>query len=113
MSRQWETWMSRGDEQDPHGHPLIVLSNDESCLDVNRASVNVLFGSTRRPAVGNRPFEIVLDEADGFAKPTLIDCSRIYFIAKANLGRRIGTVSGVRQVQACRKIAEVFRFRFQ
>ena len=42
MSRQWETWMTRGDEQDPHGHPLIVLSNDESCADANRASVNVL-----------------------------------------------------------------------
>jgi len=113
MNRQWETWMTRGDEQDPHGHPLIVLSNDESCADANRASINGLFGSTKRPAIGNRPFEIVCDEADGFAKPTVIDCSRIYFIAKARLGRQLGTVSHPRRVQACRKIAEVFRFIFQ
>jgi mRNA-degrading endonuclease toxin of MazEF toxin-antitoxin module len=113
MSQQWETWMTRGDEQDAHGHPLIVLSNNESCAAANRASINVLFGSTKRPAIGNRPFEIVCDEADGFEKPTVIDCSRIYFIAKTKLGRQLGTVSRARRVQACRKIAEVFRFIFQ
>ena len=112
MNRQWETWMSRGDDQDPHGHPLIVFSNDEACADANRASVNVLFGSTRRPGIGNRPFEIVCDEADGFERMTVIDCSRIYFIPKAKLGRRLGEVSRARRVQVCRKIAEVFRFSF-
>ena len=112
MSSQWESWMSRGDEQDPHGHPLIVFSNDEACADVNRASVNVLFGSTKRPAIGNRPFEMVCDEADGFERTTVIDCSRIYFIPKAKLGRRLGEVSRNRRVQVCRKIAEVFRFSF-
>jgi len=35
MSRQWETWMKLGDDKDPHGHPLIVFSNDEACADVN------------------------------------------------------------------------------
>ncbi|MDD2762764.1 MAG: type II toxin-antitoxin system PemK/MazF family toxin [Opitutaceae bacterium] len=113
MSRQWETWMTLGDEQDPHGHPLIVLSNDEACADANRASLNVLFGSTKRPAIASRPFEIVCDEADGFEKPTVIDCSRIYFIPKGKLARRLGTVSRTRRVQACRKLAEVFRFVFQ
>jgi len=113
MSRQWETWMTRGDEQDPHGHPLIVLSNDEACLDGNRASVNVLFGSTKRPGIANRTFETVCDEADGFERLTIIDCSRIYFISKAKLGRQMGNVSRVRRVQLCRKIAEVFRFVFQ
>ena len=97
----------------PAWPPLIILSNDESCADANRASVNMLFGSTKRPAIGNRPFDIVFDEADGFEKPTVIDCSRIYFIAKARPGRQLGTVSRVRRVQACRKIAEVFRFVFQ
>jgi len=105
--------MTRGDEQDPHGHPLIVLSNDEACADANRASLNVLFGSTKRPAIASRPFEIVCDEADGFEKPTVIDCSRIYFIPKGKLARRLGTVSRTRRVQACRKLAEVFRFVFQ
>jgi len=113
MSRQWEIWMTRGDEQDPHGHPLIILSNDESCVDGNRASINVLFGSTKRPAIGNRPFEIVCDEADGFDRSTVIDCSRIYFISKAKLDRQLGTVSRIRRVQACRKVAEVFRLIFQ
>ncbi len=105
--------MTRGDAQDPHGHPLIVFSNDEACVDVNRASINVLFGSTRRPALGNRPFEIICDEADGFDRPTVIDCSRIYFISKEKLGRQLGTVSRVRRAQVCRKIAEVYRFVFQ
>jgi mRNA-degrading endonuclease toxin of MazEF toxin-antitoxin module len=113
MSLQWETWMTRGDEQDPHGHPLIVLSNDEACQDHNRASVNVLFGSTKRPGIANRPFEAVCDEADGFERLTIIDCSRIYFVPKAKLGRQMGSVSRVRRVQVCRKIAEVFRFVFQ
>jgi mRNA-degrading endonuclease toxin of MazEF toxin-antitoxin module len=113
MSRQWETWMTRGDTEDPHGHPLIVMSNDEACLDANRASVNVLFGSTKRPAAANRPFEILCDEADGFDRPTVIDCSRIYFISKAKLARQLGVVTRVRRIQACRKIAEVFRFVFQ
>lgn len=113
MSRQWETWMTRGDDQDPHGHPLIVFSNDESCADGNRASINVLFGSTKRPAMNLRPFEIVCDEADGFERATVIDCSRIYFLPKAKLGRLLGTVTRTRRVQACRKIAEVFRFMLQ
>ncbi|HWA09460.1 MAG TPA: type II toxin-antitoxin system PemK/MazF family toxin [Opitutaceae bacterium] len=102
-----------GDEQDPHGHPLIVLSNDDSCADAKRASINVLFGSTKRPGIGHRPFEIVCDEANGCEKATVIDCSRIYFIAKEKLGRQLGTVSRARWAQARRKIAEVFRFLFQ
>jgi mRNA-degrading endonuclease toxin of MazEF toxin-antitoxin module len=109
MSRQWETWMTRGDEQDPHGHPLIIFSNDEACADGNRAALNVLFGSTKRPAVGIRRFENICDEADGFEKATVIDCSRIYFISKEKLGRRLGSVSRMRRVEVCRKIAEVFR----
>lgn len=113
MSRQWETWMTRGDERDPHGHPLIVFSNDEACSDDRRASVNVLFGSTKRPAIALRPFEILLDEVDGFDRSTVIDCSRIYFVSKTRLGRQLGTVSRVRRIQACRKIAEVFRMIFQ
>ena len=113
MSRQWETWMTRGDEQDPHGHPLIVFSNDEACADANRASLNVLFGSTKRPAMASRPFEIVCDEADGFEKSTVIDCSRVFFISKGKLGHRLGSVSQVRRVQTCRRIAEVFRLVFQ
>ena len=113
MSRQWETWITRGDDKDPHGHPLIVLSNDEACADVNRASINVLFGSTKRPGIANRPFEIVCDEADGFERLTVIDCSRIYFIPKPNLGRQLNNVSRVRRVQVCRKIAEVLRLAFQ
>ena len=112
MSSQWETWMTRGDEQDPHGHPLIVLSNDESCADANRVSINVLYGSTKRPATGPRPFEIVCDDADGFERATVIDCSRIYLIPKAKLSRQLGAVSRPRRAQTCRKIAEVFRFSF-
>ncbi len=104
--------MSSGDAKDPHGHPLIVLSNDEACADSNRAAVNVLFGSTKRPAAAIRPFEIVCDEADGFDHPTVIDCSRIYFIPKTKLGRSLGAVSRSRRIQTCRKIAEVFRFLF-
>jgi mRNA-degrading endonuclease toxin of MazEF toxin-antitoxin module len=113
MSRQWDTWMTGGDDRDPHGHPLIILSNDEACADGNRAALNVLFGSTKRPAIATRPFEIICDDADGFERPTVIDCSRIYFIPRAKLGRRLGAVSRTRRVQACRKIAEVFRFVFQ
>jgi mRNA-degrading endonuclease toxin of MazEF toxin-antitoxin module len=113
MSRQWETWMTRGDDNDPHGHPLIVLSNDEACADVNRASINVLFGSTKQPGIANRPFEIPCDAADGFEQLTVIDCSRIYFIPKLKLGRQLNNVSRVRRVQVCRKIAEVFRLTFQ
>lgn len=104
--------MTRGDERDPHGRPLIVLSNDEACGDGNRASLNVLFGSTKRPSIVHRPFEIVCDEADGFEKSTVIDCSRIYFISKEKLERRLGSVSQMRRVQVCRKIAEVFRLVF-
>ena len=73
--RQWDTWMTSGDEQDPHGHPLIILTNDEACADGRRASMNVLFGSTKRPAIATRPFEIICDEADGFERATVIDCS--------------------------------------
>jgi mRNA-degrading endonuclease toxin of MazEF toxin-antitoxin module len=113
MSLQWETWMTRGDDQDPHGHPLVVLSNDEACADQRRLHVNVLFGSTKRPGVSNRPFELVVDEADGFDGPTIIDCSRIYFVPKAKLARRLGRVSRVRRAQIYRKLAEVFRFVFQ
>lgn len=92
---------------------MIALPNDEFCTHPNRASINMLFGSTKRPAIGDRPFEIVCDEADGFDRPTVIDRSRICFIAKAKLGCQLGAVSRVRRVQACRKIAEVFRLTFQ
>ena len=105
--------MTRGDEQDPHGHPLILLSNDEAAADPRRLHVNVLFGSTKRPGLGNRPFELLCDEADGFDRPTVIDCSRIYLIPKAKLARKLGSVGHARRAQICRKLAEVFRFVFQ
>jgi hypothetical protein len=96
--------MTRGDDEDPHGYPLIVLSNAEACGDVNRASINVLFGSTKRPGIPNRTFEIACDEADGFERLTVIDCSCIYFIPKLKLGHRLNNVSRVRRVQVCRKL---------
>ena len=105
--------MTRGDEQDPHGHPHILFSNDEAASDPRRLHVNVLFGSTKRPGAPNRPFELLCDEADGFDRPTVIDCSRIYFIPKTRLSRKLDDVGRMRRAQICRKRAEVFRFVFQ
>lgn len=98
----------------PQGrHPAVILSPDDQCLNADFLELNILFASSARPMTRNlKRFEVVLDQADGLDWQTAVRCHKIHLISKIELTGFRGHVSAVRQREICRRIAEVFAFRF-
>ena len=57
--RQWDIVRVRIRPEDRDEHPAVVLACDEFCSDPEKAMVNVLYGTTRRPGRKPRKHEIV------------------------------------------------------
>lgn len=90
-------------------HPAVIISNDETCQNVDLHEVNALLctsAQVNRPAKLN---EEVLDEADGLDWKTMIRCDRIYLLPKADFDDRKGSVTEERRHLIARKIVEVLR----
>jgi mRNA-degrading endonuclease toxin of MazEF toxin-antitoxin module len=109
MTSQWDIVRVRINPEDRDEHPAIVLSREEACRDERRRSLNVLYGTTRRPADGIPQLAVQLNGADGLERATLFDCAQIYLVQKAKISGSMGRVSSERRRQISRKIAEAFR----
>lgn len=92
--RQWEivTW------DFPEGrHPAVIVSHPDRCQHKER--INVLLCSTQRAQRQARPYEVVLDRADGLEWPALCRCDLLYVAEEADLSEHRGEVSPVRRQQ--------------
>ena len=67
---QWDVVKVRVRPEDRDEHFCIVLSPDEVCRDGRKALVNILAGSTLRPADTVSRHEVVLNGADGLDRTT-------------------------------------------
>jgi mRNA-degrading endonuclease toxin of MazEF toxin-antitoxin module len=90
-------------------HPAVIISNDETCQNVDLEEVNALLCTSARVSRPTKPIEEILDEADGPDWKTIVRCDRIYLLPKAQFSEFKGTVTQERRHLIARKIVEVLR----
>jgi len=106
---QWDIVKARINPNDLTEHPAVVLSREEFCADEKRRTVNVLYGTTRRPALEPHILDVVLNSADGLEHATLFSCGHFFTIPKEKISTVMGRVAFERRRQIGRKIVEAFR----
>jgi hypothetical protein len=102
--RRWDVVFLRADEKDPVGHPAVVLSSDDVMAEGRQQRFNVVIGTKKQPAENAGHHHVILDEADGLAFPTLVDCSLVYVVRKSSVTRSGGSVTVHRRQQIQRTI---------
>lgn len=114
MSRfhQWDIVKVRIRPEDRDEHYCIVISPDEVCHDERKPLVNILSGSTLRPADNAARHEVVLNGSDGLERRTVFNCVHFHQVNRMKISAVAGSVSPVRRIQICRKVAELYRLRF-
>jgi mRNA-degrading endonuclease toxin of MazEF toxin-antitoxin module len=108
--RQWDVVRARIRPDDRDEHPAIIVTCDDFCANEHRISLNVLYGSTRRPGIPVDPYEVVLNGADGLERPTVLNCGHLYTIDRRKISAALGRVAPERRRQLGRKIVGTFRF---
>ena len=105
--KQWDIFMFPFSKE--RRHPAVIISNDETCQNMDLEEVNALLCTSARVSRSTKPIEEILDEADGLDWKTMVRCDRIYLLPKAQFSERKGTVTQERRHLIARKIVEVLR----
>ena len=74
-------------------HPAVVISRVDMCRDERVPVVNVLYGTSRRPASSPGLTDVVLNGADGLDRPTLVSCDHLHTVTKTSIEIRLGKVT--------------------
>ena len=90
-------------------HPAVVISNDETCQNVDIEEVNALLCTSAKVDRPPKLTEEVLDEADGLDWKTMVRCDRIHLLPKEKFEERKGFVTEDRRHLVARKLVEVLR----
>ena len=106
--KQWDVVKVRINPEDRDEHFAVILSATEVAAGT-WPKVNVLYGSTKRPAKDLRPGQFLLDEADGVEHLTVFDCLFFPVIRKSQISKITGSVSPARRRALHRVIAEALR----
>lgn len=107
---QWDVVRVRIRPTDLDVHPGVVISRAAVCADVRKQTVNVLYGTTKRPAAGASETDVTLNGADGLERPTLVNCDHIYTVRKDSVESRLGRVTFERRRALCRTLTRAFAF---
>ena len=110
LVRQWDIVRLRI-RPDGAEHPAVVISGEEWCTSDRTFKVNVLAGTKRVPGDPPKPYQVVLNSADGLEFQTLLDCRFFHILAKDSVKEISGRVSPERRCAIGRKINEVLRLR--
>ena len=105
--RQWDIFMFPFSLE--KRHPAVIISNDETCQNLDIEEVNALICTSARVNRGPGITEEILDESDGLDWKTMVRCDRFYLLPKAQFDERKGSVTEERRYQIARKIVEVLR----
>jgi mRNA-degrading endonuclease toxin of MazEF toxin-antitoxin module len=106
--RQWDIF------DFPFAHPIgmhsaVVLSPDDITANLDVAQVNVLIVTTVRAGYQPGRYDVMLNGADGLDHLSRVRVSPILQMDKAEVGRRRGALSAIRQKVLAKKIREVYR----
>jgi hypothetical protein len=87
-------------------HPVILISHPDRCArgDV----VNVLYCTSQRQNRPPKPYEVMLNGADGMDWETFCDCSLMYSVPSAALFGRRGLVTLERRNAIRDKLRDLF-----
>jgi hypothetical protein len=107
--RQWDIVKVRINANNRDEHPAIVLSPAEVACSPRVDRINVIYGSTRRPAQELRPGEILLDEVDGLDHLTVFDCLLFPVVKKAAISAVVGHLSSERKRHLHRTLVAALR----
>lgn len=107
--RQWDIVKVRINTNDRDEQPAIILSPAEIATSPRVDRINVIYGSTRRPAQELRAGEILLDEADGLDHLTVFDCLLFPVVKKAAISAVVGHVSIERRRHLHRTLVAALR----
>ena len=102
--RRWDIAFLRVDDNDPTGHPAVVLSGENTLSDPKQHRFNVLLGTKKPPAAASADHQVLLNGADGLDHLTQVDCSLVYVARKSTVLRLAGTVSLERRKAIARKV---------
>jgi len=106
---QWDVVKVRINPNDRDEHPAIILSPAETVTSNRVDRVNVIYGTTKRPAGELLPGQILLDEADGCDGLTVFDCLLFPVVKKSAITAKLGSVSPARRRHLHQTIAAVLR----
>jgi hypothetical protein len=87
-------------------HPVVLISHPDFCA---RSVVNALFCTSQRQSRKPKPYEVMLDAADGMDWETFCDCSLMYSIPRSELIGKRGVVCRERRQQIRTRLRDVFR----
>lgn len=105
MKDQFEVW--RFNFPDKGEHPVVLVSHPDRCA--RAALINVLFCTSRRQSRPIRPYEVMLNGADGMDWETFCDCSIMYAVKSDLLLNRRGRVTHERRLAIRAKLRDLFR----
>jgi hypothetical protein len=104
MKSQFDVW--RFDFPDKGEHPVVLISHPDLCA---RAVVNVLFCTSQRQSRPPKPFEVLLNGADGMDWETFCDCSVLYAVPATALFGKRGKVTLERRRAIRAVLRDMFR----
>jgi mRNA-degrading endonuclease toxin of MazEF toxin-antitoxin module len=89
-------------------HPVVLISS--SSVIANYPQLNILMGTTKRPAQDLRRGRVLLDASDGLDHLTAINCQFMHSIATEDLQRAplLGHVSENRRETILRLLTQAF-----
>lgn len=105
---QWDVVRVRIRPDDKDLHPAVVISRAEVCADSRKQSINVIYGTTRRPAGAPVATDVVLNGADGLDRPTLFNCDHLFTVRKESVESRFGRVTLERRRALSRTLHRAF-----
>ena len=88
-------------------HPVVLISNPDRSAQA--AVVNVLYCTSQRQSRAIKPFEVMLNGADGLSWETFCDCSVMWSIESSKLFDQRGEVTLERRNAIRDKLRDVFR----
>ena len=105
MKNQFDVWRYHFPEKGEHS--VVLISHPDLCATA--AMVNVLYCTSQRQSRAPKPYEVMLNAADGFEWKTFCNCAVIYLVSAAALFGRRGRVSLERRRAIRSKIRDLFR----
>jgi mRNA-degrading endonuclease toxin of MazEF toxin-antitoxin module len=101
---KWEVWTLDFPGKGPH--PVVLISHPDRCA--RGAAINGLFCTSQRQSRSIRPYEVMLNGADGLSWETFCACDVIYAFDSERLYQRRGIVSPARRRAIRSKLVSIF-----
>ena len=104
MRTQFEVWRFNFPKKGEH--PVVLISHPDRCA---RAEVvNVLYCTSQRQSRPPKPYEVMLNGADGMDWETFCDCSLMYSVPAAGLFGKRGLVTAQRRNEIRDRVRNLF-----